>query len=410
MASIFRNKKFDSWGIEVSIDGKRCRLYGFGRKREAEIVKEKVEELQAAQQIGGLSVDCKLWLNNLWKRNQELYNRLVAFGLAEPRTECGTLGELIDRYVSFPIDGRIPKIRSSKNRRTGANIIVNYLANQPLGGFSRNKDEVQRVLDMRADVVTKEVAGEIYAFMRKRYQAATWGRRIRHLKTMYGLAVRLKWIEENPFDGLRGASPANRSRDFFVDDSLAREVLSACPDARWRLIFSLARWGGLRIPSEITFLEWGDILWVLNRIRIRIPKKTSQEEQERGNFECRDLPIFPEIRLALEEYRASLPTTEPTGRIFPEMLNVEGIGQRLTKQLQTILREAGLPVWPKLFSNLRSTRDTELQREHPLHVVCAWLGHTPQISLQHYTQVTERDFEKAAQFPTPQTMRNTGRP
>jgi len=41
-------------------------------------------------------------------------------------------------------------------------------------------------------------------------------------------------------------------------------------------------------------------------------------------------------------------------------------------------------------------RQTELQREFPLHVVCSWLGNSPRIAQQSYLLVTEDDFAKAA--------------
>ena len=61
-----------------------------------------------------------------------------------------------------------------------------------------------------------------------------------------------------------------------------------------------------------------------------------------------------------------------------------------------IIRRAGLKPWPKLFQNLRSTRQTELAEKHPLHVVCAWLGNKAAVAAEHYLQVTDADFSKAA--------------
>ena len=119
---------------------------------------------------------------------------------------------------------------------------------------------------------------------------------------MFDLAVSSRWIEKNPFARLKGNAQTSYSRDFFIRPELARRVLNACPDARWRLLFSFARWGGLRMPSEVSFLRWSDVLWNSDRIRINIPKKTGRIEQERGNFSQRFIPIFPEIRTALEEY------------------------------------------------------------------------------------------------------------
>jgi hypothetical protein len=52
----------------------------------------------------------------------------------------------------------------------------------------------------------------------------------------------------------------------------------------------------------------------------------------------------------------------------------------------------GLP----LFHSTRASRQTELQREFPLHVVCSWLGNSPRIAQQSYLLVTGDDFAKAA--------------
>ena len=45
---------------------------------------------------------------------------------------------------------------------------------------------------------------------------------------------------------------------------------------------------------------------------------------------------------------------------------------------------------------MRASRQTELQREFPLHVVSIWLGNSPRIAQQSYLLVTEDDFAKAA--------------
>ncbi len=56
----------------------------------------------------------------------------------------------------------------------------------------------------------------------------------------------------------------------------------------------------------------------------------------------------------------------------------------------------GVSGWPRLFHSIRASRQTELQREFPLHVVCSWLGNSPRIAQQSYLLVTEDDFAKAA--------------
>ena len=62
-----------------------------------------------------------------------------------------------------------------------------------------------------------------------------------------------------------------------------------------------------------------------------------------------------------------------------------------------IIRRAGVKVWPKLFHNLRASRETELAAEYPIHVVCEWIGNSAAIAAKHYLTVREEDFERASQ-------------
>jgi hypothetical protein len=68
----------------------------------------------------------------------------------------------------------------------------------------------------------------------------------------------------------------------------------------------------------------------------------------------------------------------------------------LRTQFERIIAKAGLKSWPKLFQNLRSTRETELAERWPEHVVCAWIGNSKAVAREHYLQVTEEHFERAA--------------
>jgi hypothetical protein len=61
------------------------------------------------------------------------------------------------------------------------------------------------------------------------------------------------------------------------------------------------------------------------------------------------------------------------------------------------VKRAGLTPWPKLFQNLRATRETELAAEHPIHVACDWIGNSKAVAKKHYLQVTDSDFQKTAE-------------
>lgn len=105
----------------------------------------------------------------------------------------------------------------------------------------------------------------------------------------------------------------------------------------------------------------------------------------------RQVPIFPELRSYLEEGFELAP--EDAAYVIDRYRDGN---QNLRTQLNRIIRRAGLEPWPKLFHNLRASRETELAGAYPIHVVCSWIGHTAAIAQEHYLQVTEDHFALAA--------------
>lgn len=69
----------------------------------------------------------------------------------------------------------------------------------------------------------------------------------------------------------------------------------------------------------------------------------------------------------------------------------------LRPQFIRLSKRAGLKPWPRPFHNLRASREMALMHEHPIHVVTAWLGNSPQIAMKHSCMVTDEDFKKARQ-------------
>ena len=175
----------------------------------------------------------------------------------------------------------------------------------------------------------------------------------------------------------------------YVSTKDAQKVLKACPDTQWRLIFALARWGGLRVPSEPLALRWVDVNWEQQRIRVHSPKTEHHE-----GHESRLVPIFPEIMPHLQQ---AFDEAEPGNEHI--IIMRRSASTNLRTGLHRIIIKAGLIPWPRLFHNLRSTRQTELEHHFPTHVVCAWLGNNSTTANKHYLQITENDFSKAVQNP-----------
>ncbi len=201
----------------------------------------------------------------------------------------------------------------------------------------------------------------------------------------FSAAIRRGLIVANPFEGISAAMRTNHDRFHFISREDAKKVIDAFPDAQWRLIFALARFGGLRCPSEVLALTWADVNWEHGRIRVPSPKT---EHHDGGA--SRMIPLFPELRLhLLEVFEEAEPGTEHV------IARYRDIGTNLRTHMHRIIRKAGLEPWPKTFQNLRSTRETELAEQFPMHVVCKWIGNSQPVAAKHYLQLTDEHFAQA---------------
>ena len=107
--------------------------------------------------------------------------------------------------------------------------------------------------------------------------------------------------------------------------------------------------------------------------------------------EGRWVPIFPELRPYLEDAFGSA----PEGAKYV-ITSKRDTNQKLRTRMLKIIRRAGEKPWPRLFQNLRASRETELAAEYPLHVVTAWIGNSVGVAMKSYLQMTEDYFERAA--------------
>lgn len=119
--------------------------------------------------------------------------------------------------------------------------------------------------------------------------------------------------------------------------------------------------------------------------------------------------MFPELAEILNEgYELAfeaLQTTEAerAGTVVsgPVVTRYRDSLQNLRTTFQKIVKRAGLTAWPKLFQNLRSTRETELAESFPLQAVTSWLGNSQLVAAEHYLQLRDEHFERAAAVAPP---------
>jgi len=212
-------------------------------------------------------------------------------------------------------------------------------------------------------------------------------------RQLFTAAKKRKLVAENPFAEMKDTTvKANRERDYFVTRAEADKVLTACPNTQWKLLFALSRYGGLRSPSEPLALKWSDIDWAAGRFTVHSPKTEHHEGKA-----TRVVPIFPELRPYLEAAKAAAKRGAEYVITIGNIRRDRYANQR--SRMKRIIERAGLKPWPKLFHNLRASRETELAADHPMHVVCEWIGNTPKVAKEHYLRVTDVDFEYAQYAP-----------
>ena len=307
-------------------------------------------------------------------REDELYRKLAKHGLVTPRAEAAssTLAAFLDRYIEGRTDVK-PNTRAHLKR--ARNNLVDYFgAEKPLSEITPgDTDEFRvRLLQTLADNTVRRVCGRAKQFFRA--------------------AVRKRLIAESPFADMKGTGVrANKSREHFVTREVAEKVLAACPDPEWQLLFASAAMAD-RCPSEHLALCWSDVDWDLGRITVRSPKT-----EHHAGKEFRTIPLFPELRLELQKVADKVNPGKDTPLSAPIITRYRDRNSNLRTQLERIIRKADLKPWPKLFQNLRATRETELAEEFPIHVVCDWIGNTQAVATKHYLQTTDEHFARATE-------------
>ena len=373
--------------IDHNKERKAIRLGGMNKTNAGKIAGH-IDELVSWRK-SGLTLDggTAAWL---LKAGQEMHDKLSNAGLIEPR-EASTLGMFLKGYLL-----RRANVKPATMRKwqSAVNHLIEHL------GESR---------DLRSIIAGH--SDEFRSFLYSQPQAENTVRRYCGLaKQFFRAAQRRKLIDENPFSDQVAAVTGNAAKFHFITRDDTAKLLKACLDTQWRLIVALTRFGGLRCPSEVLALKWEDIDWQGKRFTVTSPKT---EHHEGGA--SRVVPLFPELAEILNEgyelefQRLNDESGESVGVVSgPVITRYRDSTQNLRTTFLKVLKRAGLTAWPKLFQNLRSTRETELADQFPLQAVTAWMGNSQLVAARHYLQLRDEHFERASLEVTHPTSETPG--
>ena len=376
----------------VDGDGKRKAIrLGKVTARDAMTIKLKVEALLSAKLSGASGVDREtaMWLG---KADSALVEKLDKAGLLpeeakslvapkQPKKKSLLLSELTNKFI---VD-----VGGEGRRKPGTVAVWRQVENNFLELMPK---------DLTITEVTKGHAKQFAEKVKQGRATLTAAKNISIVKQMFRFAVDWELLPYSPFDCVKVPTTTHE----VVNVEVSREVISTIlgvVDDEWRKIIALSRYGGLRCPSEVLTIEWHHIDFATGRMTVPTPKLEFHEGKE-----TRQCPLFPELREVLEPLRQKngYVVDKPAYRLAANT----GVGWRnanlrsqFVKQIAKTNRKTGgdIKPWSRLFHSLRASRQTELERHFPLHVVCRWLGNSEKIAKRSYLITKEEDWAKAAQ-------------
>ena len=235
MASITREPNGRRTIQFIAVDAKRRSIrLGKVTQRQAEVVKLHIEQLQAARITGHAVADATArWIAEL---DGVLMDKLVSVGLIDAPNRA-TLGPFLDKYIAGRTD--LKPGTTQVYLQVQRSLLEFFGHERPLRQITPGDAEDWRLRQIGQGLSENTI--------RKRSSTA---------KVCFKAAVSHRLIAENPFSELPSTvTPRSNDKRHFVTHQEAAAVLAACPDAEWRLIFALCRYGGLRCPSEVLALR-----------------------------------------------------------------------------------------------------------------------------------------------------------
>jgi integrase len=332
-------------------------------KRYAETVKVRVEDLASAvANHHAPRDDTARWLAGV---DDRLHEKLARVSLVQQRNKV-TVGGWLEQYLAERADDLKPE-SLRKLQQTKTKLLAFCDADREL-----RKLTLQDAIDWRQflkGLKLSEAAVKTHSG---------------NAKTMFAEAVRRKLILDNPFALLKSGPTASKYSRYVTPDEIDR-VIDACPNAEWRLLFGLARYAGLRIPSESHLLTWADVDFERARLTVHSPKTEHHDGHEQ-----RFVPITPQLMTLLQDRFAEVEEGQQ------RLVEIGGKGA-VIRQVRAIWQRAGVEPWNRLWQTLRQSCEKQWAMTFPQYAVSKWIGHSITISGRHYANdVPDELFARAA--------------
>ena len=326
----------------------------------------------AVQTSTPIPQETQAWLQKIGK---PLFNKLKHLKLVQPRVEDALLVGFLDEF--FAMHG--------KGRKASSNKVWMRALSHAREFFPK---------DMTLRQLKVPVALEFRRWLQaqsgrkpgSKMATATVNKTCGIISQALGHAVEVGMIPSNPFSSrsIPKSAGANPDREQYVERETVLKVISCCEDAEDRIILALARFGCLRVPSEIRELRWSDIDWGKRKMLVRSPKTAHHGKGSRK------VPLFPDLHDLLRKEYESGPQSE---FLLPKLRHHSSHATRARRAMEI----AGVKPWDKALQNLRASGVEDwLRSGYMPQDVALWCGHTTKVMYQHYTRIKDADSASTA--------------
>ncbi len=318
-----------------------------------------MERLVAAKMSGSQPDRADLeWLNSL---PDETYEKVQQKGLCAPRTQTCDFVRFLKEH--FHVRGQSSQVVSLTQKRWQTAVVHarDFFGTCPLQSVTRERAQGFRVHLLRKP---GQAPGTTMS-------EATVRKNCSIISGALNEAVKRRLISENPFEDIPKASVANMTDETVVPVDDVMKMIHHTTEPEDKILLALARFAGVRVPSEIEQMRWRDV--GSNGVLTIHAKKTKRW----GNAK-RELPMLTDLRSILQECKP--PGALDDDFVLPTLRTYSGLGVRFAR----LRKSVGIPTWKKFFSMLRKSCASDLTKNYPIADVSVWLGNSPAVLAKYY--------------------------
>jgi integrase len=208
----------------------------------------------------------------------------------------------------------------------------------------------------------------------------TVARHIRECRRIWGQAIELGLVTENPWRTVRLRGGSTAVWEYVTPDQYGALVASA-PD--WEVLLCLCRHAALR-RGEAFRLTWADVDMTGRTLRI-LPEADEDGRRVAGTKQgYRTVPMSPVLHAVLARYG-------PTVGLVVRDIYAPNVG----RDFGVILRRAGLKEYGKPLHTLRKSCISDwLAMGCAVSDVAIWAGHSIDVLMRHYAAVIQTSAAK----------------